>query len=185
MKKLLLFAVSATIFTSCITQKHIPLNGDYQIKDTYSVQKSKEDVWTNIVALFAKNGIGIKIIDKSSGLIISENTLFQRGYKDINSMATFENDKGFIVNKNAFLVCDRNTIGGMEVKTADISGNWNIRVFEKEGNVFVNTNITNVKVYTLSYSLVTHAYEQGTNNYIFNCKSTGVFEKMIFDEINK
>ena len=72
------------------------------MKGTYSdgnfegySDKSKDIVWDNIIDFFAKSGISIRIIDKSSGIITS-------GEGSIPF--TRENTKGELIKKDAWVV---------------------------------------------------------------------------------
>ncbi len=72
------------------------------MKGTYSdgnfegySDKRKDIVWDNIINFFAKSGISIRIIDRSSGLITSEESSIE---------FTRENTKGELLKKDAWVV---------------------------------------------------------------------------------
>ena len=85
-----------TLFSSCLSYKVIPLKGTYSDGnfEGYS-DKRKDIVWDNIINFFAKSGISIRIIDRSSGLITSEESSIE---------FTRENTKGELLKKDAWVV---------------------------------------------------------------------------------
>src|SRR5689334_10194727 len=80
MKKISFIACLA-LFVSC-SVKTIPIKGTY-LKPPYTdtTTIAKEQAWDKIIDFFAQNGLSIKIIDKSSGLIISDNTAVPASYE--------------------------------------------------------------------------------------------------------
>ena len=179
MKKILLLIGTILSLNSCSSSFNIykiPLKNKYEIVDTYQTEKTKEEAWNNIVEVFAKNGLGIKIIDKSSGLIVSEVSTFQNYHKE-SGVVSYENKNGFLVNTDAYIVCSKYEYRSSDILADLVTGYWNVRIFEKDGKVFVNTNLTNIKASNL--------FDPNNSQYLFTCKSTGVFEKNIFNMVNK
>jgi len=152
----------------------IPLKSDYsKIQNTFFLEKSKDIVWNNIIELFSKNGIGIQLIDKSSGLIISNKT-------DYSKTATTENENGRLTNDKAFIVVERFD-GAFEIVPAqNISATWNIRLFEKDNKTGININMTNIEAIT---NIPSSQYSIG-RVLRYDAKSTGNFEKMVFNSIS-
>jgi hypothetical protein len=144
-----------------------PFRGSYSDKP-FQIEtiKSKEEVWNKIIELFATRGLTIKLIDKSSGLIVSEKTSFLNSY-------TVENENGTLVDPNAFIVCDRMVWQTVEQAPLKVSGEWNIRLVETTGKTLINVNLVNIEI--IYYSLAEPLYAKG--------KSTGKFEKIISDFI--
>src|SRR4051812_15137072 len=94
MKKISFIACLA-LFVSC-SVKTIPIKGTYlrpPYTDTATI--AKEQAWDKIIDFFAQNGLSIKIIDKSSGLIISDHTAVP---------ATYENKLGALMKRDAWIV---------------------------------------------------------------------------------
>jgi hypothetical protein len=145
MKKLSLIASSVTlvlVLNSCgPTFNSIPIRNTYLTTPftTYSDQ-SMEKVWSNIIELYATNGLSIKLVDKSSGLIISEQVSFMDDY-------AVEGPGGKLSNPDAYVVLEKKTGGfGLPIAPQKVLGQWNIRVKETENNkVLINVNLTNLK----------------------------------------
>ena len=158
------------VFTSCSLQK-IPLASNNKPNTIYYSDKSREEVWGKIIELFARNGIGISLIDKSSGLIVSYKTNF-------SNRITQENDKGELINPNAYVVSSKvlNSLG-MNIFPNEATGSWNIRLFEDKGRTAIEVNLTNIEV--------TYVERVGmsTNHVSFDAKSTKVFEQEIAEYI--
>ena len=146
MKRIILKSIvlltSSLLLTSCMTLQPLPLKGTYLDKPYEVVSDKKfEQVWTNIIDLFATKGLSIKLIDKSSGLIISEKTSFINDY-------SFEDKTGKLENPNASVVIEKITYSGynQSAKPEKITGEWNIRIKENsDGKTIVNVNLTNIE----------------------------------------
>jgi hypothetical protein len=163
-----LFAIC--FLTSC-APKVYKLQGTYSNGNFEQVSdKSREQVWSNIIDFFAKNGISIKIIDKSSGLITSDVTAFTW---------TYEKVKGGLENSNAWVVIEK-IVDPESMKTLSpyqITGEWNIRVKDAPGGkTLININLVNPRYSTLAGRIPT-SFNPGT------LQSTGKFENWIFDTI--
>jgi len=169
--KLLISLLVTVAFISC-EMKVIPLKGKYTDGnfEAYS-DKSKDVVWDNLIDFFAKRGISIKIIDRSSGLIIAGATRMPWSY---------ENSKGIIIHKDAWIVI-RKVIDPGSRKPIDpisVSGEWNVRIKEMSGKTLINVNLVNPEY---SYS-----YQSRNTQTTFKpgaFQSTGNFEKMIYDQV--
>ena len=168
--KILTTAILTIIFASCTPMKLIPLKGNY-VNTPYQFvsDKPKDKVWDNIIDFFAQKGLSIKLIDRSSGLIVSEKT---------GLTFTHEDKTGQLVNKGAWAVIPKIWSPGQNKYISlytTIMGDWNIRIKELEtGKTSINVNLVNITGLTSSYSLNT-----GPNTIIDAGKSTGVFEEMI------
>lgn len=142
----------------------------YEIK----TDKSLDVVWSNIIDFFAQKGISIKIIDKSSGLIICEKTSFLHNY-------TFEIN-GTIRDYNAWIVLNHVDYAGAEVRPDHVTGEWNVRIKPAPtGGTLINVNLTNIDA---SMFIPRSQYSPGMQM-TFTGKSTGKFEPFIAQEINK
>ena len=162
----------AMLLTSCMTVKPVALKGNYSDKPFEVVSdKQFDQVWSNIIDLFATKGLSIKLIDKSSGLIISEKTSFISDY-------TFENSTGGLENPNASIVIEKKIVTGynQSLKPEKITGEWNIRIKENNtGKIGVNVNLTNID----ATSFIAGSQYSPAQNLMFIGKSTGKFEELI------
>lgn len=148
------------------------LDAPYQITST----KSFDQVWTNIIDFFATKGISIKVIDRSSGLIVSEKTSFKNSY-------SFE-EKGKPKNPNAYIVLSAIEVNGVELHPQTITAEWNIRIKTNDkGGTIVNVNMTNIQANYYQAPVRGTYLSQQERNYDFDGKSTGVFEKTISDQV--
>lgn len=167
MKKLFIIAIAFALSSCAINKPDIrPIKGDYPI---YPVERlynfSADDVWSNVIDFFATNGLSIKIIDKQSGLILSEKVSFMQN-------GSYERLDGPGINKpQAFVVIERKA-----VSPNSITGEWNIRVKSMGGKTHVRVNIVQLRAEYLSNSYL-------VGNEVFDVRSTGVFERMILDGI--
>jgi hypothetical protein len=166
--KTLYLVVVALLVSSCGSVKYHAITSKSTLPDTYYSDKTKDEVWSKTIEYFAKSGFGIKVIDKSSGLIVTDKYDFDKLY-------TSEDDKGFLVNKDALLVCSHYSFMN-NVYANRVSGNWNIRIFEDKGKTAVNVNITNIEAKYIPDSPYYNKFE---------CKSTGLFESKVFETVNK
>jgi hypothetical protein len=155
-----------------MTVKPVVLQGNYSDKP-YEVVSDKQfdQVWSNTIDLFATKGFSIKLIDKNSGLIISEKTSFISDY-------TFEDMNGALENANASIVIEKKLVSGFNqfFKPQKITGECNIRIKENgTGKIVVNVNLTNIE----ATSFILGSQYSPAQNLIFNGKSTGKFEELI------
>lgn len=187
---LLIIFVLSFIVLSCHIPKPLAVQGTNYPKLPILVKsdKSFEDVWGNIIDLFAQNGISIKIIDKSSGIIISDKTEF---------ISTTEDDNNNIVNPDAHIVVghkfdpgsnkyvpiNRSLTHGKNLYP--IYGEWNIRVKMDGNECIVNVNIVN-----LTYDEPQSTSINSSNVFLVSRKilpdffrTTGVFENKIAEII--
>lgn len=80
----LLFCILIASLLSCISSKLkiIPIKESYpNIPMVFQSDKSFEQVWDNLIDLFAQKGLSIIIIDKSSGLLISNRSKLASTYE--------------------------------------------------------------------------------------------------------
>ncbi len=160
------------LFTSCIATKKVSLKGQY-LSTPYEVisENSKDVVWDKLIDVFAQKGLAIKVIDKSSGLIVSEESALQW---------SFEDAKGRLINKKAWVVLpqtiDKATY--KPFKPYQVLGGWNVRIKETpEKKAIINVNLVNIKeVYSSSSPLSGTVASTGA-------VSTGKFEEIIADLI--
>jgi hypothetical protein len=152
-------------FWGCAPELQL-LKGNYEEKpfEIYT-DKSVDEVWNNIIELFSTKGISIKLIDKSSGLIVSEKTSFTNSY-------TIEDNQGKPKNPSAYVVCDKVVWQTVTYEPVYVTGEWNIRVVSKNNKTLINVNLLNIQC----------EYGMG-KGIIGSGKSTRVFENVIADNI--
>ncbi len=126
------------VFLSSCAIKMIPVTGTYpdqpiQIKS----EKPFDDVWSNLIDVFAQKGLSIKIIDKNSGLIVSERIEFP---------ATIEDKNGNLKDPNAYIVVPKYRskmdgkfypINSFRDDYLGVNGEWNVRVKKRMAKVLL------------------------------------------------
>lgn len=81
MKNLTFAAIAALAVSACATPPAY-----IEFDNSTSVEKSKDEVWANLVEYFATSNIAIKTIEKDSGIIYAERML--AGPAEISSVAS-------------------------------------------------------------------------------------------------
>lgn len=165
MKKLILvlLLISATL-QSC-TVKTFPLKGKYQEGSVKSkINSPFEEAWESVIDLIAETGISVKLIDKSSGLIIADALSFR-------DMITTEDDRAKIVDPAAYIVRERtNNEFDPRLGPKDAIATWNLRVKkDSDATSIVSINLHSIRIEKAEVPL------QG--------KSTGNFEKWLIDGV--
>lgn len=177
MRRIIVVLVALIIIglTSC-GYKIVPLKGDYpQTPIVFKSDKSFDKVWDNIIDLFAQTGVPIHLVDRSSGLIISGVT---------NIPWSFENKSGDLINKSAYIALVKYIDKGNNkpVKPFEITGKWNIRIKDiGEGRTSVNINLHELSGSGDQFNAAIR--NKKTRSFSINGKTTGNFEKLIFDII--
>ena len=169
-----LFALAVSL-VAC-SPKIYPLKGSYpQTPIVRFSDNSFDKVWEKTIDFFAENGIPIRIIDKSSGLIISDKA---------NLTWSFEDKNGKLVNPMAFVaipsVMDQDKF--KPYRPESVTGEWNVRIKAVEGKASINVNLYNITA-TFGrsyYSTFTHSIVEPVK---LDGRTTGVFEKKISDAV--
>lgn len=180
MKKLLcLFSVIS--FASCMSIKVIPLSGTYPTTPiVFYSDKSFDKVWDNIIDMFAQKGISIRVIDRASGLIVSDKSKLSWTFEDFKNGKN-KKDRHIKFDKDAFVVLEQ-MIDPWRKRpfTPDpVTGDWNVRIKKDGDRTSINVNLNNITA--------TYERDYYTQNHLtfaaieVKGKTTGVFEKMIFD----
>jgi len=173
MKKLIAAVLFSLIGVSC-GFKVTPLKGNYPTTPIiYYSEKSFDKVWDNIIDLFAQKGLSIKIIDRSSGLIVSEKS---------HLSWSLEKKDGKLFDSTYYVVLERIAPKGSKFfyTPAQVTGEWNVRIKNDGGRTAINVNLTNIKAtYGSSY------YSGGriVEPVDIAGRTTGVFEKFIYEAI--
>ena len=166
MKSLFTFLLITLILQSC-AYKAVPLKGTYQ----NGVVKSKVDLsfertWEKVIDMIASTGVSVKMIDKSSGLIIGESGSFWQ-------LVTIEDKRGKIMNPEFFIVRERMPTESKPLPFNAIA-TWNLRVKSLDNA----SSVISVKLHTIRIERPASALQ-------FKGLSTGNFEKWMIDEIVK
>lgn len=173
MKKFLLLLIMGGFLTSCnlYNYKTIPLKGDYY-KPPFVVESKNnfEATWSRLVDLFAQNNFSIRIIDKSSGLIVLNRA-------DLTNAYTAELANGKTVTNDKYVVVSRCYNSHMDAfaKVDHLAVDWNVRVKSDNDKVFVNINMVNTIVERVVY-VDKRPYKLCPDAEV---RSTGLLEKQI------
>jgi hypothetical protein len=171
LRLLLSTTIISLFFTSC-ANKITPLKGMYLDKPYEIVsEKTKDQVWDKLIDFFAQKGLSIRIIDRSSGLIISDKSALTYSLED---------SKGNLIDPTAWIAIEKvYNVGANKIITpSSVSGDWNVRIKELPNNkTSINVNLVNIKAKQVSVS------KYGVAEFEIKAKSTGNFEKLIAEQI--
>lgn len=164
------------MLSGCAVSKVIPLKGSYpQTPIISSTDKPFDKVWDNIIDYFAQKGIPIRIIDRSSGLIISDKASLSWSFEDKN---------GALKSPHAYVVL-QTILDKMHEKPfipASVTGEWNVRIKNADGKTTVNVNLYNIEATYGSYYYSVYTHSMITPVKV-DGKTTGVFEQTIYDAV--
>jgi len=170
--RIFIFSFLILLTFNSFAQRKIPIKGDY-LTSPYSIttEKNFDETWNTIIDVFMKEGYSIKIIDKTSGLIMSERIVLK--------YTTEKRKKAELTNPLAVIVVPQYYEPGPDrysplTKNSDITGEWNIRVKTIEGKTVISINVVNLKYQF--HDTYYHTYREET---LSEFKSTGVFEGKI------
>lgn len=174
MKKLLTIIIVSSLASCSI--KVVPLKGAYpETPIVYTSNRPVSEVWDRLVDFFAQTGYSIKIIDKSSGLIVANRTLLP---------ATYEDAKGRIIYDTAYVVLTH--YKGQEEYTrglkypGKVTGDWNVRIKADGDKTSININLVNILQQTSAI------YYSDSHRPLWepvNGVTTGRFEKTLYEII--
>lgn len=173
MKKLLFVAI---LLSGCATPALTPLKSNYEKPYSVEVNRTFDEVWSDVVDVLATKGLNIKTLDKSSGIVISEKVSF------VGSI-TVEDANGIPKDPKAYVVTswNRNALGQIIIPT-DGYGTWNVRVKKmSDTSTAISVNIVNLATTFQGISISGGVPPVLT----FEAKSTGVFEKSFLELIKK
>jgi hypothetical protein len=159
------------LLSGCAQQKVIGLRGNYSRSPYELTTTSKfNDVWNRLIDLFAKKGIGVKLLDRSSGFIVAQN---------IQAPVTHEKKDGTVANASAFIITSKYYDPGSRkyyyINLANIE--WNIHLVGFDGGTKINVNLINVDKIGFDNAILVKN-PQDIKSY-----STGVFEKIVTEYI--
>ena len=164
--KRLIYILICFLLQSC-AYKPVPLKGTYQDGAVKSkIDLPFEKTWEKVIDMIASTGVSVKMIDKSSGLIIGESGSFWQ-------LVTIEDKKGKIVDPELFIVRERMPTE-LRPLPVNATATWNLRVKPLDNA----SSVISVKLHTIKI-------EKSTSALQFKGLSTGNFEKWMIDEIVK
>jgi hypothetical protein len=170
MKKILAFSLSIAIFFSSCSLKFFPLKGSYpKTPIIVHSEQSFDSAWDKLVDLFAQQGIGIRIIDRSSGFISSSD--------ETEVPASYEDRKGKLYHPLAYVVLKRNNQqedAPLKKYVFHVTGVWNVHIKREASGVSINVNLVNLKSFFITST--GQRLEIATQ-----AQTTGNFEKIISD----
>jgi hypothetical protein len=169
------------IFTSSCNNKVVPLKHQYQSNPyQFSSASSRDVVWNKLIDFLTASSLAIKMVDKNSGLITTDNTSF------LDSFA-WENKEGNLTNPSALVVCSKVrglfTFGTSLKKPDYVTGQWTIRIKEETDSITVAVKLANAAGQIIIGDQVLNNGYSTRETYNLAVKSTGVFEKSIEDAL--
>lgn len=175
-----IFILSTYLFIAIASSTpNYALKGQYRNSPYKELTSTEFDVvWSRAIDILAETGASIKIIDKSSGIIISEK------YSFINSYS-YENPGGSLINPNALVVLSElKDAFGKTINPNEIFGEFNIRIKSTDSGTLINVNIVNLNAKHTYYSsngskIERHWQENG----MLTIKSTGLFERRLIGKL--
>jgi len=168
--KLLTFLFACLFLSSCSVHKVIPISEDYFDPKTIETPSSFDQTWDKLIDLFAQNGLSIKVIDRSSGLIVSERSLLP---------STIELDvPGKLKNPTAYAVSPKVRYATRDKPLYyELTGEWNVRLKKSDKGTVISINISNVEGKYVAYD--DHSNAIVYTKHCPTCRSTGAFEENI------
>ncbi|PZR27320.1 MAG: hypothetical protein DI535_10865 [Citrobacter freundii] len=160
---------------ACTPTKVTPITGNYP-KPPFIFESSSSfnTVWDKLIDLFAQKGLPIKLIDRTSGLLVSDRSVLPATY-ELNTGGLKE-PGAFIVMPKVYVPTTRKTF--IIAMGSQVTGEWNVRIREVDGKTLINVNIVNVRYepYDTENKRTREVISTGH-------QSTGIFEKMVADAI--
>ena len=181
MKLFFYSTVFIALLSSC-SQKIIPPVGSYPTTPIIITSENSFDKsWDKLIDIFAQKGLSIKLIDRSSGLLVSNKTAL---------IASMENKNGIPINPSAYIIVPSITRNGRKepisgtnagpyatekkIIANDVFGEWNVRIKANGTGSTINVNINNI-----TYDTYNSAAKMTVSSPLSFYKSTGVFEEII------
>jgi hypothetical protein len=168
MKKLILFLFLASCLQSCVTIGTIGIKGKYQegpVKREFN--HSYDETWNKVIDFISDIGLNVKMVDKGSGLVISDPTSF-------TGKTSVEDKAGKILNSEAFIVTSRTNDPNVANPIRSATASYNLRVKETGPG----KSVVSVLLYNITVTGI-------VDTYTHKGKSTGNFEKWILDNLYK
>jgi len=151
-----LLFISSLSFQSCVT--HVPIKGKYQEGSVKSeLDRNFESVWESMIDVIAKYGLSVKLIDKSSGLILSDRTSFYGNH-------TYEVKGPKPKDPEAYILTSRTSDDINPAPYRNVTALYNIRIKPVQGNKSqISVNMHSVQVESVTFNfrgLSLHNFEK-------------------------
>ena len=174
MKKYLLIICCLIGLCSCseFTYKFTKLKNKYQetvMTDTLNMNYNT--VWYKLIDFIADNNINVRILDKESGLIMTEKINFNKKY-------TYEDKNGNPLSKDRYIICGNQFQGATQVHPNSVTGFLIFQLKQSTKSNILKVNLID-EIGVFDYST------NSLSSLNFECVSTGVLEKQIFDSVKK
>ena len=153
----------AIFLLSC--NRIVPIRGTYpNAAITAIINRPQQELWDKMLDLIVEPGLPVKMIDHTSGLIVSD-------YVTMTAQASFERKNGEPIDPKAYIVLERFSQDYPDdSRKSEVGAMWNLRLTRLSDS----TTKVQAKIYYIS---VGQGYLKG--------KSTGVFENQILDLLRK
>lgn len=150
----------------CVTIGTVRIKGKYQEGPIrMEVAKSYDETWNKVIDFISDIGLNVKMVDKSSGLVISDPTSFF-------GQTSIEDKDGKMINPKAYIVTSRTNDPNVKNPIKNTTASYNLRVKEiTPGKSVVSVLLYNINVQ--GYSDV----------FIHEGRSTGNFERWVLDNL--
>jgi hypothetical protein len=169
MRKLFTLVLVAIILQSCAIGKTVPLKGNYENPNIFYFDKSLNEVWGGLMKVIVQKGLSVSSFEKESGVIFGNEIIF--------FSKTYEDEKGNLVDKNAYMVSEKFEDGEFTIIPTFVKAKISFLIYPEKTKTALYINIFN------------EIGERINNNQkvfapaIYRAESTGNFEKMIADSI--
>lgn len=171
-----LFTIS-TFLTSCFTVKTYPIKGTYQNRYTDTVvNTNKEAIWNKIIDFCSQNGLSIKVIDRSSGVIVFDKVGTSCTYEKNDSTTELMNDNAWLVVPKQYQLNAYPHI----LSPSSVSAEWNLRVKEVTNDSFL---IEIYLIYARHQTTYSTKYDKYMVDHELNAYSRGLMENHLLSFI--
>lgn len=157
--------------------KQYTIRGNYKPINSFTTSTPYDQVWNNIIDLFAEYNIPIGILSKDSGLITALNIALDE------RVVSYENKDGIVTDDNAWFVVPY----APYVVGARATCSFNVRVRQLEGDIVrIQININDMIGYydCEFFNPLLLKKDLTKNTYPQECRSTGKFETTLLTLFN-
>lgn len=154
----------------------VPLKGNYPGKPVYGYsERPVDEVWNRLIDVVTDEGFDIKFIDKSSGLVFSDDLSLKYHPSTGFEAYTVEDKKGQLLNPHAYVVTERlNTSDPRMFVPGVATTKWSVVLREASGGrTAIKIALSDIKVYDIELkSVAGRRYQahslQNFENWLFN-----------------
>ena len=157
-------SILALVITYGCNPRIVPLTGQFRNSAFEMIsEKSIDSVWTGLTHLLTSNGLPVKSIQRTEGIILTKKAPF-------NSIYTFEDNNGKLLQPDAWVVIEKTYVKNRQWKPKEIFGKWNILVTDAgDGRSRIKVDPVVVCTY----------YPNSFTAVETRCPSTGKLEELI------